>query len=64
MLAALERSHAGVGLVPDTEIEQLPVATPGRRLQDVQVSPVHEDEVDRPIERERVPERTVNTSDP
>jgi len=49
MLRAVERAHAGVGLVPDTEVlELVDLAAGGEHLP--HVAPIHADLMDRPVD--------------
>src|SRR5204862_6210501 len=53
VLAAIERAHPGIVLDPDAEVFQLAInAAPGRR-QLFDMAPIHADEVDRAVSRER-----------
>src|SRR5262249_19849155 len=49
MLGTVEAALAGIGLGPDQQVLPFAVDWPPRRQQFRQMSPVHEDEVDRPV---------------
>ena len=49
VLGTIERSHPGIGLVPDAEVQEVAVYRPADAGQVIHVPPVHTDEVDRAV---------------
>ena len=53
MFGAIEGAHSGIALVPYADVEQIIVDVANRRSDVVHMAPVHTNEVDRPIARDR-----------
>lgn len=51
MLGTVERAHAGIRLVPDAEVQEITIDVTADRGDILHMSPVHTDEVHRPIPR-------------
>ena len=52
MLRAIERAHAGIGLVPDAQVQKLAIDRVPDGTDLVHVAPVHADEVNRAVARD------------
>jgi hypothetical protein len=49
MLGAIERAHAGVGLVPHAQVQERAIDAPAHDRHVLHVTPVHAHEVHRPV---------------